>query len=303
MSRLIAALAIVTLCIVGIDRSACAETMQLVVDGQPRTYLLERPKAQRPSPTIIVLHGSNGTSERIAQRTGLSELAPQEGFAAVFPQARAIVWNRFPPGRETRQAIEFFGRRGGLPNDVGFLKMLVADLVRRGVSDPARIYLAGFSNGGFMALAMICGEAGLFAGAGVVIASMTEQTGEDCRPAVPLPVVMLHGTADVIVPYGGGAVAPLGPRQASTLKIWSAERLASFFRRLNGCEGQPERSVLPADPPRRIEMERSTRCAGGPVIAYRVVGGTHASTPEAMSIGRMLLDFFRGKTRTTRLLR
>jgi polyhydroxybutyrate depolymerase len=277
--------------------------MQLVVDGQPRTYLLERPKARGPSPTIIMLHGANSTSDRIAQRTGLSELAPQEGFAAVFPQARAIVWNRFPPGKETKQAIEFFGRRGGLPNDVDFLKMLVADLVRRGISDPARIYLAGLSNGGFMTLTMICGEAGLlFAGAGVVIASMTEQMGEHCRPAVPLPIVMLHGTADVIVPYGGGPVAPIEPRQGRTFNVWSAERLVSFFRRLNGCEGQPERSVLPADPPRRIEIERSTRCAGGPVIAYRVVGGTHAATPEAMSTGRMLLDFFRDKVRATLLL-
>ena len=70
------------------------------------------------------------------------------------------------PGRESPQAIELFRRFGGPPNDIGFLKMLVADLVRRGIADAARIYLAGLSNGGFMTLRMFCFEPGLIAGIG-----------------------------------------------------------------------------------------------------------------------------------------
>ena len=292
MRLLTGVFALLALCQVGVERAASAESMQLSVDGQQRKYLLERLAGRGPSPTIIVLHGAFGTPEATVQQTGLGKLGPQQGFAVVFPQARTIVWNRFPPGKESKQAIEFFGQRGGLPNDVGFIRALAMELVHRGVSDPARIYIAGGSNGGFMTLAMICHEAGLFAGAGVAVASMIEQAGEDCRPAKPMPIVFLHGTADAIVPYRGGAVAPLGGRGASDFSVWPAERTVSFFRQLNGCAGEPARSTLPVQGPHRVEIERSTNCAGGAVMAYRAAGGTH-DLRVSFNVGRALLDFFR----------
>jgi Flp pilus assembly protein TadD len=126
----------------------------------------------------------------------------------------------------------------------------------------------------------------MFAGIGLVIASMPEQTGEECRPAKPLPVVILSGTADTVVPYAGGPLT-LGPFRAD---VWSMDRLLAFFRRHNGCSGSVETSALPGA--QRIELERSTNCTGGPVAAYKVVGGTHASTPNALNVGTMLLDFF-----------
>jgi polyhydroxybutyrate depolymerase len=233
------------LCGAAIERSACAETLQLTVDGQPRTYLLERPSARGPSPTVIMLHGANGTAEGIAQQTGLARLGPDAGFAVVFPQSRANVWNRFAAGKEPPQAIGFFRQFGGLPNDFGFLKMLVADLVRRGISDPARMYLAGLSNGGFMTLSMYCFESGIFAGIGLLITSMTEQTGEDCRPAKPVPTVVINGTADVVVPDRGGPVAPVPPPiPGLTFSVWSTNRLVSHFRKLNGCAQPAAKSVL-----------------------------------------------------------
>jgi len=293
MRQVIAAFAILMLCGVGADRGACAAEMQITVDGYARTYLIKRPNASRPSPTIIMLHGANGTAGAIAQLTNLARLGPPDGFVAVFPQSRADVWNRFQPGRESPQAIELFRRFGGPPNDIGFLKMLVADLVRRGIADPARVYLAGLSNGGFMTLSMFCSEPRLIAGIGLIVSSMPESTGEECRPAKPLPVVIMNGTADVIVPYRGGLVAPLRPLDPSTLNVWSTDRLEFYFRRFNGCTQPPEAAVLSGPQGQRIEVGRSTRCAGGPVHAYRVIGGTHASVGQTLNTGKVLLDFFR----------
>ena len=249
MHQLLAAIAALMACSAAIDRGACAETMQLTVDGHPRTYLLDRPNARGPSPTVIMLHGANSKAEGIAQGTGLARLGPQEGFVAAFPQSRANVWNRFPAGKELPQAIEFFRQFGGPPNDIGFLKMLTADLVRRGISDPARIYLAGQSNGGFMTLSMFCFEGGMFAGIGLQITSMAEKTGEECRPAKPLPVVLMSGSADVTVPYRGGPVAPLNPQNPQaprpTFSVWSTDRLVFHFRKLNGCSQPAETRCWP----------------------------------------------------------
>ena len=147
-------------------RGAYAEPMQLIVNGQPRTFLLERPTAQGPRPTIIMLHGAGRRAADIAQDSGLAQLAPREGLVAVFPEGRGSRWNWSPPGKESAKDVQFFQQHGGLPDDVSFLKSLVADLVRRGVSDPKRIYLSGLSLGGVMALRMACVDAGSFAAIG-----------------------------------------------------------------------------------------------------------------------------------------
>jgi polyhydroxybutyrate depolymerase len=272
---------------------ASAEPMQLTVEGQSRTYLLERPALGGPRPTVIMLHGANGTAEGIAQRTGLAQQGPQAGFAVVFPQSRASVWNRFSPGKEPPQAIELFRQVGGPPNDIGFLEMLIADLVRRGLSDPDRIYLAGLSNGGFMTLSMFCSGPRQFASIGLIVSSMPDSTGDECRPAKPVPVVIMNGTADVIVPYRGGLVSPLKPLDPSTINVWSTDRLESYFRRFNGCTHAPEAAVLSGLQAQRIELGRSTKCLGGPVHTYRVVGGTHGSVATTLDTGKVLLDFFR----------
>jgi polyhydroxybutyrate depolymerase len=266
-----------------------AETMQLVVNGQPRAALIERPTAEGPRPTIIMLHGAGRRAWDIAQETRLAQLAPREGWVAVFPEGRGGRWNFFPHGKETARDVQFFQQHGGLPDDAAFLKMLVGDLVRRGVSDSKRIYIAGLSLGGVMALRMACADAGMFAAIGLLISAMSEVAGTECQPAKPLPLLTVSGTADAALPYTGG-------QSIRGDSLWSVERLIGFFRRLNGCSAAAEHSVLSGPNPQRIEIERSTKCSGAPVILYRIVGGVH-EVPPGLNAGQLLLDFFRDKTR------
>ena len=140
-----------------------------------------------------------------------------------------------------------------------------------------------------MALRMACVDAGSFAAIGLLISAMAELTGASCQPAKPLPILMINGTADQLLPYAGG----LSVRGDS---LWSAERLVGFFRRLNGCAEAAQQSVLPGGHPQKIEIERSTKCSGGPVILYRIVGGGH-DVPPGLNAGQLLLDFFRDKAR------
>jgi polyhydroxybutyrate depolymerase len=270
-------------------RGVHAEPLQVVVNGQARTALLERPADRAPRPTIIMLHEAYGTAARTADRSGLAQLGPRNGFAAVFPEGRGSRWNFFPSGKESAREVEFFRQHGGVPDDVAFLKTLVADLVRRGVSDPKRIYLAGRSLGGVMALRMVCADAGTFAAVGLLIAAMPEPTGGDCRPAKPIPALMINGTADQILPYGGGQ-----SNRGDTL--WSAERLVAYFRRLNGCSEAAQQSILPGQHLLKIEVEGSTKCPGGPIVFYRIVEGGH-DVPPALNASQLLLDFFRDKVR------
>jgi polyhydroxybutyrate depolymerase len=284
-------LAAVVMTAFGCNQEAAAETVQLVINGQARSFLLERPPDQTQRPTLIMLHGSNGSGAVIARRSGLDRLGPKNGYAAVFPDGLRNRWNHFLPGKEPPLFIENTRELGGVPDDVEFLRMLVADLVGRGISDPKRIYLAGYSNGSFMALRMICADAGLFAAAALLASGMPDGLGADCHPARPIAVLMINGTADRIVPYAGGAAQPGG-----AFKMWPTERLIKFFRQLNGCTGTAALSPFASTARNKVEVARSAGCAGAPVVSYRVIDGDH-STPWDLKVGPLLLDFFDDKTR------
>ena len=266
-----------------------AESMQLSVNGQARTFQLERPAGQGPRPTIIMLHGGGGRASEEAQISGLARLGPQEGFATIFPEATGGLWNFFPPGKETVHYAKIFQGHGGLPDDVAFLKMLTADLVRDGIADPRRIYLAGRSLGGVMVLRLACLDAGSFAAIGLLIAAMPDVTGSHCHPPKPVPVLMVNGTEDRVLPYKG-------ERGLRGDVLWSTQRLVAFFGQLNGCEEPAQESVLPGQGRQNVVVERLTGCSGGSVVLYRIVGGGHA-VPEALNASMALLDFFRDKVR------
>jgi polyhydroxybutyrate depolymerase len=276
--------------------SVAAEPARFAFGGRERTYIIERPPGQTPRPTVIMLHGLNSTGADIARLTGLDRLAPQNGFVVLFPERMPQLqgWNFFPRGKEPSLLIERTRASGGAPDDVGFLKGLVADLVGRGISDPKRIYLAGGSNGSFMTLRMICADASMFAAVGLLVGGMPDMLGDECRPAKPIPVMMLNGTTDISVPYAGGPVQPGG-----IFSAWPTERLVAFLRKLNGCAEKQEQSLLPNTGATKIEVVHWTNCADAPVVFYRVIGGDHSAPWNSnVNVGALLLDFFRGKVRS-----
>jgi polyhydroxybutyrate depolymerase len=257
----------------------------ITIGGKPRSYVIERPAIAGPRPTIFILHGASGA---IRELRDLPQLAAGAGAVSVMPNGVGGRWNFFPPGKESQTDRAFFQQQyGGLPDDVGFLKAIAADLVARGIADPRRIFVAGLSLGGVMALRLACTDAETFAAIALLIAGMEESTGAECRPAKPLPVFMIRGTADQIIPDAGGLTVR-GDR------VWATERLTGFFSRLNGCTGPPIRAVA-AQSPQRIETETSSACTGGPVVLYRVVGGGH-EVPPVLNAGSLVLDFFREQT-------
>ncbi len=70
--------------------------------------------------------------------------------------------------------------------------------------DRKRVYLIGHSNGGSMAYRMACQFSDQVAG----IASLAGTTFMDptqCRPSEPVNILHIHGTAETIDPYAGGA--------------------------------------------------------------------------------------------------
>ncbi len=243
----------------------------IAVGGTARDYLLYVPAMRSVAsdggmPLVVALHGGNAVADMMSLYSRFNEIAAREQFAVAYPYGVGRWWN---DGRH------YDGRGESSADDVAFMRALVADIGALLKIDRARVFATGISNGGFMSFRLACEAADLFAAVAPVAATMPSELGARCRPAKPMPVLLIHGTSDALVPYVGGHA-----RTGNTLRgaIWSADRSIAFWAERNGCAGAPSMRVLPdldpADGSRVIESEYRG-CAGAPAALLRVEGGGH----------------------------
>lgn len=253
---------------------AAAAEMQvrtIAVGGVARDYLLFAPEmrsvaADGGMPLVVALHGGNAVADMMSLYSRFNEIAAREQFAVAYPYGIGRWWN---DGRH------YDGRGESSADDVAFMRALVADVGAQVKIDRARVFATGISNGGFMSFRLACEAADLFAAIAPVAATMPAELGARCRPARPVPVLLIHGTSDALVPYVGGHA-----RTGSMLRgaIWSADRSIAFWAAHNGCPGTPATRVLPdldpTDGSRVIESD-FRGCTGAPAALLRVEGGGH----------------------------
>ena len=79
-------------------------------------------------------------------------------------------------------------------------------LVEKHTIDTNRIYIAGISNGGFMVQTLAFELPGIFAGMASVIASLPTNLLTKEVKHKSVPVLIIAGTDDPIIPYEGGEV-------------------------------------------------------------------------------------------------
>src|SRR6185295_4977243 len=68
--------------------------------------------------------------------------------------------------------------------------------------DRRRMYVAGFSNGGFMTLRMTCSASDYFAAFAAIAAELYPQLTSRCQ-GNGAPIMLVNGTADPMVRYNG----------------------------------------------------------------------------------------------------
>jgi polyhydroxybutyrate depolymerase len=266
MTRYFACAAKATLALMlSLSAASAGDERTLSVGGIARHYLLWLPKQGGPRPTILVLHGGRLSAANARRTTGFEEMFEREGFALVYPDAVDHHWN---DGRAVA-----LGREAA--DDAAFVRALVAELIQHGVADPARAYVTGPSNGGMMTLRLVCEAAELFAAAAPIIASLPAELAETCKPARAVPVLIMNGTADPLVPYAGGEVGRF-TRGGSVL---STDATLALLRKFNGCAGAPEEQTLAdldPDDGSDVTIEQWTHCtSGAPVVLYRIDGAGH----------------------------
>ncbi|MGW3285313.1 alpha/beta hydrolase family esterase [Streptomyces sp. NPDC001002] len=238
----------------------------ITVDGRTRSYRAFVPADLPPgAPLLFVLHGSqqDGRTIRKATGYGFDKLAERHGFAVVYPDGYKRGWN------DGRTSAVTPARKEDV-DDEGLIAALVERFGRRHGIDPARVFVTGFSNGGQMAFRLAARTPERIAGIAVIGAGLpTPDQWAVTEHKHPLPVLLIAGTSDPIMPYEGGEASIFGFQKRGT--VLSAEATARVFAEVNGITGPP---IDTRHTPSVIET-RYSRPGKEPVVAFTVSGGGH----------------------------
>lgn len=266
------------------------KTFKLSHGGYERAYRLYVPAglaAGRLYPLFMLLHGGGSSGRGMRRLTGhcFERRADAEGALIVYPDGVDGHWNDYR-GDGSRRA-----QRENV-DDAAFLKAVAAAIAEKYPADPARIYAAGMSNGAMMSHALACRAADAFAAVAAVSGAMPERLAPACAPSRPVPVMMINGTDDPLVHWGGGDVTgPLGRKKLG--RVLSAEGSRDFWLEKDRCDrSKVSRSVTDGTDKDGTALEREAypACAGGAEVLFiKVNGGGHTWPGGAQYLPRFLI--------------
>lgn len=265
ISRLHARTAILLACGLALLAAApipAASAARFDFGGAPRTYVLHVPAGvERPSALVVNLHAAGANGGAQAALTHYDAVADAHGFAVVYPDGIDASWAD--------------GRGASVPDrqrvdDVGFVSALVGKLVADYGIAPGRVFVTGLSAGAFMANRLACDRADLFAAVAPVAGTLG--AGVPCNPSRPVSVFETHGSADPIVPYGGGGMTGRG----GTSTVIGAPAMVDRWRQVDGCPPPVEDTLFSAAYGTQVQRSTSAPCAAGTAVVFnRVDGGGH----------------------------
>jgi polyhydroxybutyrate depolymerase len=237
-----------------------------------RPFALTVPADVRgPMPLVVLLHGYTMTAQAQDEAFRFSALARRRGVLLALPDGL-----RDASGFQYWNATDACCAFGKTNDDVVWLAAVIRDVQRRHEVDPQRVFVVGYSNGGFMAHRLACDLADVVAGF-VAVAGSSWADASRCTPSRPVAALQLHGTDDAIIPFDGGTTfGPAFPSAEASIRMWGQK---------NGCAGTTLSPLAGAlDLEKTLPGPETTRAAigGCPGTAaaelWTVRQGTHAFT-------------------------
>jgi polyhydroxybutyrate depolymerase len=199
--------------------------------GGDRPVPVEAPPMLEPGrtyPLVVVLHGFGASGFLQTIFLGLSGWPAEREVILLAPDGTVDsdgrrFWNASP-------ACCDFDDTG--VDDVAYLSGLIEEAIETYPVDPARVFLVGHSNGGYMAYRLACERADLVSAIAGLAGAATSLDGAGCDPARPVNVLHIHGTDDNDVEYDGGFNGDAGyPGAEESVRQWRVH---------NGCTGAGE---------------------------------------------------------------
>ena len=258
-------------------------------DGLTRDYYVYVPAAYDGStnvPVVVNFHGFGSNYFEQMFYGDFRTIADTANFILVLPDGTLFNnsghWN---VGGFTS---------GSTVDDIGFVDVMLDELMSNYNVDTTRIYSTGMSNGGYFSFLLACQLSERIAAIASVTGSMTPETYNDCNPQHPMPVMQIHGDMDLTVPYEGAA--------------WSEPipDVVLYWRDFNNCEVDPTFTEFEDTAPNDGSTAEEYYYAGGDdgssVSHIKVLGGGHtwpgsvfnfAGTNQDFNASDLIWKFFR----------
>lgn len=248
----------------------------ITIDSLEREYLLYVPAAYDGTeewPLVFSLHGSGSNAQQQYFIDNFASVADTAHFLVAYPEGILNVeglsgWNVFSSP--------------DLQDDVAFISQIIDATAGEYQLDLSHIYSTGLSNGAGMSVTLSNELSDRIAAIATVahpagLPSLDEFPVID--PGRPFPILVIHGTADLIVPFAGGqSVLPdievSFPNSRETIEYW-----VDF----NGCGSDPSIVDIPDTDPAdssTVTLERYTNCDASTEIAYYIIENGGHTWPD-----------------------
>lgn len=241
----------------------------LAVSGINRSYEMHVPASytgNEPVPLLMVLHGSSANGGIIRLYSRFNDCADRNNFIVVYPNSLGPYWN---DGRVDMNSVSFKANI----DDVRFISSLIDQIASQYRVDTGRVYITGFSNGGMMALRLGIAIPEKLAAISSVSGLLPKYLSY-LRPSRPLPVMIIQGTEDPIVPSKGGRL------EGKHGEILSAVDTAAYWSSRNECNAPVGVQVLPDNDPDDgtlvFRVTYSCESSGSEVVLLTIQGGGHS---------------------------
>ncbi len=249
----------------------------LVHGGRERSYLLHVPPSlptgQRVA-LVLAFHGGGSNGRQTERGTGWSRLADEKGFLVCYPEGVARQWNDGRMARDIESQVE------GV-DDVGFVSVLLDEILRLHPVDPGRVYATGISNGAIFSHSLAAALSDRIVAIAPIVGGMAPSVFRSFAPSTPVSVMVVQGTDDPLVPFLGG---PIGFGRQDRGKVVDTYEAVRKWVAHDGCgggdPGEPGTiEPLPDADPGDGTTTRRIRYGGGregtEVLLYVVQGGGH----------------------------
>lgn len=248
---------------------------------------------------VVLLHGGTQSMDKLFRSNAggtqeWKEIADEEGFLLLVPngtnsdtgspEGDSQNWNDCRPQELGRTDVD----------DVGFINALLDWTVNRFADetfsvDIKQTFVSGASNGGMMAYRLATELPDRVAAAAAFIANRPVPT--ECPDSAPVPMMIVNGTEDRIMPYDGGSI--INDRG----EVISAEATRDYWISVNQANAlNPKITQLtdrdPDDDSVIICEDYSASGSGAMVRFCTVKGGGHTmpSVEHGVILGRQNRD-------------
>jgi len=242
-------------------------SQSLQYDGNNRQYELYIPQNYDGSESVPLLfnfHAGDGTSASQIYISDMRNLADENNFILVYPQAIADPTDG--------GSLNWMFKGESDHDDIYFVEAMIDEIATQYSIDQSRVYACGYSLGGEFVHELLCRLNNRIAAGVAVARTMFIETYENCVPEHPTAIMSILGTDDFNSLYHGVEFA-------GVLYYLSAADTHQFWIDYNNTDPNPIEIELPnintndgSTVTKRI-WENGDACVS--VVELRVNGGDH----------------------------